>query len=302
VAFRCRARIADLIEASDGGPRAFDLQTRHAALHRPSSAAPRALSSRAGSGAESALLEKFRQTRARAVATMAFGRGRRTGQSSPPSSSTRSRSAPSDPWCCALRGHRGARQKLFAHYHVPSAAITLKQGFAAHSIAQRRGHPPTVRQTRVHTKGYGHTYSSLPPARRTEDLDEQSFRPRLARDRSKSRFFAERRPCATARASTRRHGTFGRRGHEARECRPDNGATERVLFGVFAPQRLALRSPSSTVSSLPRAPPLLSKACAHAGTSSLTIAPGGDASTWMATRPSIRGRFTNHLVLYSNHT
>ncbi len=61
----------------------------------------------------------------------------------------------------------------FLDYHVPTAAITLKQGFGRLIRTRKDAGIVAILDKRVHTRGYGRTLlESLPPARRTNDLDE----------------------------------------------------------------------------------------------------------------------------------
>ena len=53
----------------------------------------------------------------------------------------------------------------FAHYHVPSAAITLKQGFGRLIRTRQRLRHRRDLDRRIHTKSYGRALiESLPPA------------------------------------------------------------------------------------------------------------------------------------------
>jgi ATP-dependent DNA helicase DinG len=180
-------RIADLIEASDGG--AFVLSTSkrvmqalHAALVR---GARRPVLVQ-GQAPKSALLEKFRQSpNAVLVATMSFWEGVDV-----PGKALRlviidkiPFQVPSDPVVLARSAAIEAIGKNpFVHYHVPSAAITLKQGFGRLIRSRKDAGIVALLDKRVHTKGYGRTLlESLPPARRTDDLEEaKAFATKLA--------------------------------------------------------------------------------------------------------------------------
>jgi ATP-dependent DNA helicase DinG len=180
-------RIAELIEASDGG--AFVLSTSkrvmqalHAALVR---GARRPVLVQ-GQAPKSALLEKFRQSpNAVLVATMSFWEGVDV-----PGKALRlviidkiPFQVPSDPVVLARSAAIEALGKNpFAHYHVPSAAITLKQGFGRLIRSRKDAGIVALLDKRVHTKGYGRTLlESLPPARRTEDIAEaKAFAAKLA--------------------------------------------------------------------------------------------------------------------------
>jgi ATP-dependent DNA helicase DinG len=90
---------------------------------------------------------------------------------------------PSDPVVLARSAAIEALGKNpFAHYHVPSAAITLKQGFGRLIRSRKDAGIVALLDKRVHTKGYGRTLlESLPPARRTEDIAEaKAFAAKLA--------------------------------------------------------------------------------------------------------------------------
>ncbi|MET0595616.1 MAG: ATP-dependent DNA helicase, partial [Polyangiaceae bacterium] len=180
-------RIAALVEASDGG--AFVLSTSkrvmqalHLALVRRSK---RAILVQ-GEAPKTALLEKFRKSpRAVLVATMSFWEGVDV-----PGKALRlviidkiPFQVPSDPVVLARSAAIEAQgQNPFAHYHVPAAAITLKQGFGRLIRSRKDAGIVAILDKRVHTKNYGKTLlQSLPPARRTEDLEEtRAFAQRLA--------------------------------------------------------------------------------------------------------------------------
>jgi ATP-dependent DNA helicase DinG len=92
---------------------------------------------------------------------------------------------PSDPVVLARSTAMEALGKNpFAHYHVPSAAITLKQGFGRLIRSRKDAGIVALLDKRVHTKSYGRTLlQSLPPAKRTDDIAEvKSFAARLARE------------------------------------------------------------------------------------------------------------------------
>ena len=81
---------------------------------------------------------------------------------------------PSDPVvasrCKALEDEG---QNPFSRYHVPLAAITLKQGFGRLIRTQRDRGIVAVLDRRLVTRGYGRTLrASLPPARRVESLEQ----------------------------------------------------------------------------------------------------------------------------------
>jgi ATP-dependent DNA helicase DinG len=61
----------------------------------------------------------------------------------------------------------------FAQYSVPSAAMTLKQGFGRLIRTQRDAGAVAILDGRIVRRGYGRTLlASLPPARRVRRLDE----------------------------------------------------------------------------------------------------------------------------------
>jgi len=183
------ARIAELVEASDGG--AFVLSTSKRvmqALHVALARTSRRLILVQGEAPKSALLEKFRQSaHAVLVATMSFWEGVDV-----PGKALRlviidkiPFQVPSDPVVLARSTAMEALGKNpFAHYHVPSAAITLKQGFGRLIRSRKDAGIVALLDKRVHTKSYGRTLlQSLPPAKRTDDIAEvKSFAARLARE------------------------------------------------------------------------------------------------------------------------
>ncbi len=181
------ARIAQLVEASNGG--AFVLSTSkrvmqalHGALAR-SAKRPVLVQ---GEAPKSALLEKFRRTpNAVLVATMSFWEGVDV-----PGKSLRlviidkiPFQVPTDPVVMARSSAMEAIGKNpFSSYHVPSAAITLKQGFGRLIRSRKDAGIVALLDRRVHTKSYGRVLlQSLPPARRTDDIAEATaFAKRLA--------------------------------------------------------------------------------------------------------------------------
>jgi ATP-dependent DNA helicase DinG len=63
-------------------------------------------------------------------------------------------------------------KSAFSDYQVPSAAITLKQGFGRLIRNRRDSGVVAILDRRIHTRGYGRLLvSSLPPATRTDDLE-----------------------------------------------------------------------------------------------------------------------------------
>jgi ATP-dependent DNA helicase DinG len=75
-----------------------------------------------------------------------------------------------------------AGKNPFTEYHVPSAAITLKQGFGRLIRSRKDAGVVAILDRRIYTKGYGRgIMDSLPPAKRTDDLSEVlAFAKRLA--------------------------------------------------------------------------------------------------------------------------
>jgi ATP-dependent DNA helicase DinG len=139
-----------------------------------------------GEAPKTVLLEKFRRApNAVLVATMSFWEGVDV-----PGKALRlviidkiPFQVPTDPVVLARSAAIEALGKNpFAHYHVPSAAITLKQGFGRLIRSQKDAGIVALLDKRVHTKGYGRTLlESLPPAKRTDDLSEtKAFAARLA--------------------------------------------------------------------------------------------------------------------------
>jgi ATP-dependent DNA helicase DinG len=181
-------RIAELVEASDGG--AFVLSTSKRVMQALYGALARAAKRPVlvqGEAPKSALLEKFRRTpNAVLVATMSFWEGVDV-----PGKALRlviidkiPFQVPTDPVVLARSAAMEALGKNpFVHYLVPSAAITLKQGFGRLIRSRKDAGIVALLDKRVHTKGYGRTLlRSLPPAKRTEDLAEATaFAARLAR-------------------------------------------------------------------------------------------------------------------------
>jgi ATP-dependent DNA helicase DinG len=182
-----RRRIVDLIDASEGG--AFVLSTSKRvmyALHGSLQRKPGRLVLVQGEAPKSALLEKFRQSpHAVLFATMSFWEGVDV-----PGKALRlviidkiPFQVPTDPVVLARSSAMEALGKSsFAHYQVPAAAITLKQGFGRLIRSHKDSGIVALLDRRVHTKSYGRTLlQSLPPARRTDDLAEtKAFAQKLA--------------------------------------------------------------------------------------------------------------------------
>jgi ATP-dependent DNA helicase DinG len=182
-----RSRIAELIEASGGG--AFVLctskrtmQNLHALIDR----VPNRPIFVQGQAPKSALLDKFREAKnAVLVATMSFWEGVDV-----PGRALRliiidkiPFQVPTDPVVLARSAAiEEAGKNPFTEYHVPSAAITLKQGFGRLIRSRKDAGVVAILDRRIYTKGYGRAImDSLPPAKRTDDLAEVlAFAKRLA--------------------------------------------------------------------------------------------------------------------------
>jgi ATP-dependent DNA helicase DinG len=64
-------------------------------------------------------------------------------------------------------------KSAFSDYQVPSAAITLKQGFGRLIRTRKDSGVVAILDRRIHTRGYGRLLvGSLPPASRTDDLEQ----------------------------------------------------------------------------------------------------------------------------------
>ncbi|MBI5535446.1 MAG: ATP-dependent DNA helicase [Deltaproteobacteria bacterium] len=171
-------RAAELIEITGGGAFVLCTSTRamgivHAELSRILARKPMMQ----GDAPKQVLLSRFRADgHAVLVATMSFWEGvdvagdalRLVVLDKIPFA------VPTDPVVasrCAAIEQEG--QNPFSRYHVPLAAITLKQGFGRLIRSQRDRGIVAVLDRRLVTKGYGRTLrGSLPPARRVESLQE----------------------------------------------------------------------------------------------------------------------------------
>ena len=171
-------RIADLVAITGGG--AFVLCTSL----RGMSALADALKTRLdlpplvqGTAPKTALLSRFRAHKdAVLVATMSFWEGVDV-----PGEALRlviiekiPFAVPTDPIvaarCAAIEREGG---NPFVAYSVPQAAITLKQGFGRLIRTRSDRGIVAILDKRVKTRGYGKTLlASLPPARRTEQIEE----------------------------------------------------------------------------------------------------------------------------------
>jgi ATP-dependent DNA helicase DinG len=171
-------RILALIEASGGG--AFVLCTSKRmmqALHASFDRDPRRPLFVQGEAPKGTLLDKFRKAEnAVLVATMSFWEGVDV-----PGKALRlividkiPFQVPTDPVVLARSAAIEAEGKNpFVDYLVPSAAITLKQGFGRLIRSRKDAGIVAILDRRIHTKGYGRALvASLPPARRTDDLAE----------------------------------------------------------------------------------------------------------------------------------
>ncbi|HKQ68871.1 MAG TPA: ATP-dependent DNA helicase, partial [Polyangiaceae bacterium] len=173
-----RRRIGELLDASGGG--AFVLSTSkrvmlalYGSLER---VAGRPILVQ-GEAPKGALLDRFRAAKnAVLVATMSFWEGVDV-----PGHALRliiidkiPFQVPSDPVVLARSAAiESAGKNPFADYHVPSAAITLKQGFGRLIRTRNDAGIVAILDRRVHTRNYGKVLlESLPPARRTDDITE----------------------------------------------------------------------------------------------------------------------------------
>ena len=172
-------RIAELVEITGGG--AFVLTTSLRSMH----ALKRSLATRLrgrrvsmqGDAPKGALISAFRAAEdAVLVATMSFWEGVDV-----PGRALRlvvlekiPFVVPSDPLVRA-RGiaMEAEGENPFSAYHVPAAAITLKQGFGRLIRTRTDRGVVALLDGRVHSRGYGkRLLAALPPARRTELIDD----------------------------------------------------------------------------------------------------------------------------------
>jgi ATP-dependent DNA helicase DinG len=173
-----KPRIRELIEASGGG--AFVLCTSKRIMHALYSSidrSPRMPVFVQGEAPKGVLLDKFRAAEnAVLVATMSFWEGVDV-----PGKALRliiidkiPFQVPTDPVVLARSAAiEAAGKSPFSDYHVPSAAITLKQGFGRLIRSRQDAGIVAILDRRIYTKGYGKTLlASLPPAKRTDDLAE----------------------------------------------------------------------------------------------------------------------------------
>jgi ATP-dependent DNA helicase DinG len=172
------ARISELLGAVPGG--AFLLTTSkrvmqalHSSLDR-GSGRPILVQGEAPKGV---LLDQFRRAgNAILVATMSFWEGVDV-----PGPALRlividkiPFQVPTDPVVLARSSAIEQQGKsAFADYQVPSAAITLKQGFGRLIRTRKDSGVVAILDRRIHTRGYGRLLvASLPPATRTDDLEQ----------------------------------------------------------------------------------------------------------------------------------
>ncbi len=174
----CADRVVDLVDITGGG--AFVLCTSNRAMR----AIRNALHGRVpgpllvqGESPKHVLLDRFRASGAAVlVATMSFWEGVDV-----PGNALRlvvldkiPFAVPSDPVvaarCARIEAEGG---NAFAQYSVPSAAITLKQGFGRLIRTRKDAGLVALLDRRAVKKGYGRSLlSGLPPARRVRTLDE----------------------------------------------------------------------------------------------------------------------------------
>jgi ATP-dependent DNA helicase DinG len=184
-----RARIGELVEATGGG--AFILSTSKRVMQALHASIPRTVGRPVfvqGEAPKGLLLERFRAAKnAILVATMSFWEGVDV-----PGQALRliiidkiPFQVPTDPVVLARSAAiEQSGKNPFSSYHVPSAAITLKQGFGRLIRTRKDAGIVAILDKRIHTKNYGRALiESLPPAKRTEDLSEtKRFALSLARE------------------------------------------------------------------------------------------------------------------------
>jgi ATP-dependent DNA helicase DinG len=171
-------RIVELVEVTGGG--AFVLCTSNRSMHRIHEKLLGRLATAPllqGSAPKQTMLDRFKEAgNAVLVATMSFWEGVDV-----PGRPLRlvildriPFAVPTDPLvlarCAALERAGG---NPFAEYSVPSAAITLKQGFGRLLRSEGDHGIVAILDRRMTTRGYGkRLLASLPPARRMDSLDE----------------------------------------------------------------------------------------------------------------------------------
>jgi ATP-dependent DNA helicase DinG len=175
-------RIVELLDVTGGGAFVLCTSTRSMrALHRALGSKTKLPLLMQGEAPKHALLAKFRASgKAVLVATMSFWEGVDV-----PGHALRlvvidkiPFAVPSDPVvmarCQAIEQGGG---NAFSQYSVPSAAITLKQGFGRLIRTQRDAGIVAVLDKRIVTKGYGRALiASLPPAQRVAEMaDVRAF-------------------------------------------------------------------------------------------------------------------------------
>jgi ATP-dependent DNA helicase DinG len=176
--YAAKSRISELIDASGGG--AFVLCTSKRtmnALHASLDRIPGRPVFVQGEAPKGALLDRFRSAKhAVLVATMSFWEGVDV-----PGEALRliiidkiPFQVPTDPVVLARSAAmEAAGKKPFFDYHVPAAAITLKQGFGRLIRSRKDTGVVAILDRRIHTKSYGRALlETLPPARKTDDLGE----------------------------------------------------------------------------------------------------------------------------------
>jgi ATP-dependent DNA helicase DinG len=174
----CESRAADLIAITGGG--AFVLCTSNRAMRAMHAALKKRLDLPVmvqGEAPKHLLLSRFRAAEhAVLVATMSFWEGVDV-----PGRALRlvvidkiPFAVPTDP-VVAARSQQIERAggNAFSQYSVPSAAITLKQGFGRLIRTQTDAGIVAILDPRVLTRGYGRMLlGSLPPARQIRDIDQ----------------------------------------------------------------------------------------------------------------------------------
>lgn len=176
---RAAERVAELVAITGGG--AFVLTTSYKTLQSLSRLLPRKLEGKRllvqGSRPKAALIQSFRADGdAVLLATQSFWEGVDV-----PGRALRlvvlekiPFAVPTDPVMVARgRELEAAGESPFMKLAVPAAAIALKQGFGRLIRSQRDMGIVALLDERVHRRGYGRLIlSALPPARRTDALEE----------------------------------------------------------------------------------------------------------------------------------
>jgi ATP-dependent DNA helicase DinG len=176
----CADRIAELVEITGGG--AFVLCTSNRAMRSLHASIVRLVGARhevllQGDAPKHLLLSKFRANNdAILVATMSFWEGVDV-----PGDALRlvildkiPFAVPTDPVVSARSAELEREgRNAFSEYTLPTAALTLKQGFGRLLRTEKDAGIVAILDRRLTTKGYGKALlASLPPARRVTSLDQ----------------------------------------------------------------------------------------------------------------------------------